>query len=574
MKDAGTLGLTWDSVQQFAFKNGVTAAAEMFCNPEMMDSLVTYASSGALRLRLFPFLIYNDSCDTVWGTWYEQYSPVGELAPRLRVGGVKMFAERSICGDRGAEPVFSPALQATFPQAPSVDYRGNQLVLSRERLATAIRRAQEKGYPVAIHAIGDAGVEASLLGIADALSGKPNTLRHMILHDRFIRDDLLDLYAQYGILAVIEPTTPCWWAAWIPLVGAENGRNFGRWKDLVGSGAHVACDSDVPYYGEQGFSPIQRLAALMGTGEVETFGTFESCGPYPSDQTLSAWQGLRMMTTEAAYALHLEEELGTLAPGKLADLVVLSANPLEVETSAVGGIEVLLTMVDGVIEWQHDEFPAQNEAAPAEEAPRENVLEQPLFVIDDLKDGDFTNALSDFWQTFTQEECDAGGQWQRALLGQDAAASMRARHVSAAIVSRQGKNWIDWSFDALGWVALRTWTWHDARTAKGVYMVLDSTLTLDLTVGIDYRQVGAGSWEDWDLRSASAVVHLDGGEEETIVVPFDELIVDDPAWAVQGGNTLGDVDRTWLESIGLIAMGDGTPATVYLREIGFYGVGR
>jgi predicted amidohydrolase YtcJ len=574
MVHAPSQGLTWDGVQQLAFRNGVTAAAEMFCDQQLIGRLVDYASSGALRLRLFPFLIYNDSCDTVWGTWYEQYSPVGELAPRLRVGGVKMFAERSICGDRGTEPVFSPALQATFPQAPSVDYRGNQLVLSRERLATAIRRAQEKGYPVAIHAIGDAGVEASLLGIADALAGKPNTLRHMILHDRFIRDDLLGLYAQYGILAVIEPTTPCWWAAWIPLVGVDNGRYFGRWKDLVATGAHVACDSDALFYGEQGFAPIQRLAALMRVGDFGALEMFEPCAPFPSNQALSAWQGLRMMTAEAAYALHLEEELGTLEPGKLADVIVLSANPLAVEPAAVGSIQTLLTMLDGVVEWQHDEFPAQNDAAPAEEAPRENALEQPVFVIDDLKDGDFTNALSDFWQTLTQEECDAGGAWQRALLGQDAAASMRARHVSAAIVSRQGKNWIDWSFSASGWVALRTWTWHDARTAKGVYMVLDSTRALDLTIGIDYRQVGAGSWEDWDVRSASSVVHLDGGEEETVVVPFDEFIVDDTAWAVPGGNTLGDVDRTWLESIALIAMGDGTPATVYLREIGFYGVGR
>ena len=574
MKEAVAQGFTWDSIQQFVFSNGVTAAGEMFCDQPLLDSLIEYASSGALRLRLFPFLIYNNSCGDVIGTWYEKYPPFAELAPRLRVGGVKMFAEGSVCGDRGTVPVFSHVLQVSFPQNPSTDYRGNQLALSREQLAAAIRRAQEKGYPVAIHAVGDAGVETSLRSIIDALAGRPNTLRHMVMHNRFIRDDLLGLYAQYGITAAAEPTSACWWAAWIPIVGEENGRFFGRWKDLVESGAHVVGDSDWPYYGQQGFGPLQRLAVMMGVGELDAFGEYEPCPAYPSDQRLSTWQGLRMMTTEAAYALHLEQELGTLEPGKLADLVVLSANPLAVDPSAVGGIEVLLTMVDGVVEWQHDEFPAQSEAAPAEEAPRENVPEQPLFVIDDLKDGDFTNALSDFWQTFTQEECNAGGPWQRALLGQDAAASIRGRHVSAAIVSRQGKNWIDWSFDASGWVALRTWTWHDARNAKGVYMVLDSTQEIDLTIGVDYRQVGKGSWEDWELRSASAVVHLKGGEEETMVVPFGELMVDDPAWAVQGGNTLGDVDRTWLESIGLTATGDGMLATVYLREIGFYGVSR
>ena len=100
----------------------------------------------------------------------------------------------------------------------------------------------------------------------------------------------------------------------------------------------------------------------------------------------------------------------------------------------------------------------------------EHLIEPPLFVIDDLKDGDFTNALSGFWQTLTQEEYDAGGPWQQALLGQDGAVSMRLSHVSATIVNRQSQDWIDWSFATVGWLQLRTWFGpHDATHAKGVY---------------------------------------------------------------------------------------------------------
>jgi hypothetical protein len=205
---------------------------------------------------------------------------------------------------------------------------------------------------------------------------------------------------------------------------------------------------------------------------------------------------------------------------------------------------------------------------------QEDLLEPPLFVIDDLKDGDFTNALSGFWQTLTQKEWEAGGLFQQALPGQDAAASMRLSHVSATIVHRQSQDWIDWSFATVGWLQLRTWIApYDATHAKGVYMILDSAQEIDLTIGIDYRQVGSGSWEEWELRSASAPVHLAGGKEETVALPFDEFVVDEPSWAVLGGKTLGDLDRSWLESMALIAMGDGVLATVYLREIGFYGVG-
>ena len=59
-----------------------------------------------------------------------------------------------------------------------------------------------------------------------------------------------------------------------------------------------------------------------------------------------------MMTVEAAYMLHQDHELGTLEPGKLADLVVLSEDPLSTSIEGLTDIEVELTMVDGVVEYQ------------------------------------------------------------------------------------------------------------------------------------------------------------------------------------------------------------------------------
>ena len=62
------------------------------------------------------------------------------------------------------------------------------------------------------------------------------------------------------------------------------------------------------------------------------------------------------MTRNAAYMLHCEEERGTLEIGKLADLIVLSADPLLTDAGSLTDIEFLLTMVDGVIEWQVPSF--------------------------------------------------------------------------------------------------------------------------------------------------------------------------------------------------------------------------
>ncbi len=576
MMDAPIHGLTWDGVQDLAFRNGVTAAAEMCCDQTTLENLITYASSGVLRLRLFPFLAYGNSCGDILGTWYEQYAPFAELAPRLHIGGVKILAERSICGDKGVQAVFTPALQANFPPAPSVDYRANQLVLSREQLAAAIRGAQEKGYQVAIHAIGDAGIEASLLGIADALAGKPNTLRHMILHDRFIRGDLLGLYAQYGIPAIIEPTTPCWWAAWIPLVGVDNGRYFGRWKDLVATGAHVACDSDALAYGEQGFSPMQRLAALMGVGDFDALEMFQPCAPFPSDQALSAWQGLRMMTTEAAYALHLEEELGTLEPGKLADLIVLSANPLAVDPTAVGSIQVLLTMVDGIVEWRNGEFDTQAaEVPPSVTAPDVDSL--PRFVaVDDFEDGNLWTSLQAVWGTCPEEDWAPGGNgWHHFTVRDTVEAGLAVRRSGAAIVERLGDRALAWSFTSTGLVKLAVSLpgvpGFDGSGFDGAYAIVSGSSDIDVMFCFDYRQVGAGSASNWEWRSATGWFSLKEGEKQTVLVSFSEFGLDDPTWKESEGETFQDVDRHCLDSIGLMVRAESGVQTIYIHEIGFYG---
>jgi predicted amidohydrolase YtcJ len=63
------------------------------------------------------------------------------------------------------------------------------------------------------------------------------------------------------------------------------------------------------------------------------------------------------MTIEAAYALNIEKRLGSIKTGKIADLVVLSDNPFDVEPDDIKTIKVLMTMIDGQIEFQSEDLP-------------------------------------------------------------------------------------------------------------------------------------------------------------------------------------------------------------------------
>jgi predicted amidohydrolase YtcJ len=128
-------------------------------------------------------------------------------------------------------------------------YADSQLHLSLDELTAVIQRADDYGYQVAIHAIGDLGIETSLLAIQAAMDGSGNGLRHMNLHNYFIRDDMLDRYAADNIVALVEPTSPCHANSYVRRVGEPNRRLFKRWRDLADTGIHMGLNSDWPFLG-------------------------------------------------------------------------------------------------------------------------------------------------------------------------------------------------------------------------------------------------------------------------------------------------------------------------------------
>ncbi|MEN6369077.1 MAG: amidohydrolase family protein, partial [Thermotogota bacterium] len=365
--DAAGLGMTLDEAQQLALENGVTSVANLHTNESETEQFISYAQAGNMRIRLSLYLIYNDSCGIVHGTWYEQYSPSGELAPRLRVGGVKILAERSVCNDEGAHPAISPELVALVPRLHERGWDEWQLMLSPTELRDVVARAQERGYQVAIHAMGDLGIATSLDAIESALHGSPNTYRHMVLHNWILTDELLGRYKELGIGALMEPSSKCE-RAYRYRNGPEFMRLLSRIRDLVATGAHVALDSDWPNWGPSTISPFVRLrCAVTDTYVPEMIAALEPPCPdieLPTDQTITVWQGLRMMTAEAAYAMRCDDRLGTLRSGKLADLIVVTADPLRVEPETLDQIRVMMTVVGGRIEFEAPDAVAE-ETPPA-----------------------------------------------------------------------------------------------------------------------------------------------------------------------------------------------------------------
>lgn len=347
-------GMTFDEVQQMALENGITAAANMHTapdegNPWEIDDFIAYADAGGMRLRLYLYLIHTNGCGETEGFWYEQYAPEEEIAPGLHMGGVKLFAEQSICNGT-IDYTFSEDARRALPEKGRQRWADASLIRSEEELVEVLERVQANGYQAAIHAIGDLAAETCLNAYETVLAGKPNTLRHMILHNHFLQDDMLPRYAELGVIALVEMSSPAMLESFSELVGEENLSLFRRWDELLSTGAHVALDSDWPYFP---ISPIDKLRAFVG-GESVHPGVLERTRcPCPDriPQTVTMWQGLQMMTTSAAYALRIEDTLGSLEPGKLADLVILTGDPLGIEPSQLSELVVTATYVDGKLEY-------------------------------------------------------------------------------------------------------------------------------------------------------------------------------------------------------------------------------
>ncbi len=356
--ESNSQNLTLDDAQQLAVEYGLTSIANMYTDPYWLDIFMQYADEGNMRLRLFLYLNYNHSCGDVFGTWYEDFAPRVQHAPKVWVNGIKIMAERSVCNGLGVRPVFTPELMEYFTPYGLSLYAISQLHLSLEELTEVIQRADDFGYQVAIHAIGDLGIETSLGAISNVVGRSTNRKRHMILHNYFLRDDMLDRFAADNIVALVEPTSPCHANSYVNRVGERNRRLFKRWRDLVDSGAHVGLNSDWPYLGLSSLDPMQKLYAVVtGKNGFDVFQSSEPCDPMIMDQTISVFQGLKMMTIESAYAMRMEKKIGSIKPGKMADLVVLSDDPFEVEPDNIKDIKTIMTIIDGKIEYLGEELP-------------------------------------------------------------------------------------------------------------------------------------------------------------------------------------------------------------------------
>ena len=289
---------------------------------------------------------------------------------RYRVGGVKLVIDGSIQGytaylsepfyvqpeasadvesdrcssDAGVQMVLgtddAPHTIEDLPENPVSDgYRG-YANMTLEEVVKYVRMADEAGVPVLAHTNGDAATDILLEAVEQVRGDAPRPdLRSVIIHAQTIREDQLDVAAAHGLVPSFFPIHVEFWGDRHRdiFLGPERAARINPARSALDRGMKVTLHHDAPVAG------IDILNVMSAAVNRRT-SSGKLLGP---EQAITPYEALRSVTADAAWQYFEEDRKGTLEEGKLADLVILSGNPLTVDPETIKNLQVLETIKEG-----------------------------------------------------------------------------------------------------------------------------------------------------------------------------------------------------------------------------------
>jgi predicted amidohydrolase YtcJ len=315
--------------QEILLGFGVTGVGSMSTRVADWQAFRRAGEAGRLNVRLMAYLAGTESMAAV-------PHPTGWLyGDHLRAAGIKLFADGAL-GSRGA--------WLKQPYADMPNSRGLQFHSDAEMLALA-DKAAAAGFQVATHAIGDAA-NAQVISVYEQLSKKYGANRRWRIEHFQIADPVdIPRLAPAGIIASMQPThqTSDRLMAEARLGPNRLGGAY-AWQTVLKIGGRLAFGTDFPV---ESPNPFPGLAA--GISRQDMSG--RPPGGWIPAERLTFGQSLRAYTLGAAYAGFAEDKIGSLAPGKWADFIIVDRDPTQVDAQSLAKTQVLETWVAGKKVW-------------------------------------------------------------------------------------------------------------------------------------------------------------------------------------------------------------------------------
>ena len=352
--------------QNLALANGYTTLNEKSIDIGEFEWLQSAEQNGTLRLRVNAFLIYNfawleNDEPVLVEAWEPDVTPILDHDRKFRVPGFKIYSDGA-SGNRGFPAVSTPYTQEMMDLWGIVNPYGD-LYFNQTELNPIVEDLHDRGFSVAFHSMGDRSTETVLNAIENALGGLTNDdARHQIEHNSFITEDQIDHALTLNTIHSVRGYFPTYWQDdYADLYSAEWQEMTVNRYSLPGEGLHSYLETDFGFlhgFDEDDWSrssnirPFLHLWGLVARKAIDENGTIHEPDTWVAEHEISVEQALRMMTIEGAYAVKQEDYIGSLEVGKYADLIVINDDPLTMNVDNLKEIEVLITMIDGKIEFQ------------------------------------------------------------------------------------------------------------------------------------------------------------------------------------------------------------------------------
>jgi predicted amidohydrolase YtcJ len=314
--------------------HGVTSFQDAGATFDEIDLLLQMASEGKTGVRLW--VMIGETDDALLEERIKDYRILNAADGRFTVRAIKRYIDGAL-GSHGAwllEPY------SDLPE--SVGHNTVELAA----LERAAEIAVENDFQLCIHAIGDRGNRETLDLYERTFAAHPDKqdLRWRIEHAQHLHPDDIPRFAELGIIAVMQGIHCTSDGPWVPTRLGEQRAESGAyvWRDLLESGAIISNGTDAPI---EDVDPIPGFHALVTrlTASGEAF--------YPG-QSMSRIDALRAYTLNAAHAAFEEELKGSLSPGKMADVTVLSRDIMTIPAEEILDTEVLYTIVAGEVLYE------------------------------------------------------------------------------------------------------------------------------------------------------------------------------------------------------------------------------
>ena len=318
------------SGQNMALSYGYTTVQEGRAMPSSHLFLEHAAMTNFLKLDVVSYVDYSVADSLLKTDWYSS-----NYKNHYRIGGVKLTLDGSPQGRTAwrTQPYLIP------PDGAKEGYLGYPAIPSDANVEDIYESAFKNNWQIHTHANGDAAMDQMIRTLKKVTKKYGNEgRRDVLIHGQYVREDQLNEFKNLNVIASLFPLHTFYWGDWHKkLIGDSLGNKISPTRTALDKGLKITIHTDAPV-------ALPNLMRVIWTATNRVSRSGEIIG---ENERLTPYEALKCITEWSAYQHFEEKDKGTLEVGKLADMVILDLNPLEVDIENIKDIIVIQTIKNG-----------------------------------------------------------------------------------------------------------------------------------------------------------------------------------------------------------------------------------